>query len=356
MYLHFALRRALYRHPFIARLYAESALRRWIRSLVFRFTDYVPIAYVELSSLCNAACIFCPYPVIAGSGKPLGPMAAATFDKILERLAAEQVRFVNLTPTTGELLTNRRWAQAVESIAALPSVRRVHFYTNAILLTDRNIEALMRMPKSFKLAINISTGGLDRKSYQELFGVDRFDRVRGNVNRLLAGLSARRAEIPTGIEVRLTQGQRHRTVADAARVYGTHIYRHAGINIRSVFDPIGGIISDRRLQLYTPADKSNRPCQLLGDTRFAADGSIWVCGCAVSEQPGHSGLRIGHHDDPAEVLDARRTALIEAWRERNAIPEVCKTCANYYLEFRGWPSGNRPMFARSEPDGARPAR
>lgn len=349
MYLHFQARRLLYRYRAIGALYAISPLRQLVRRWFFRLTDYVPIAYVELTSVCNAACIFCPYPTIAGSGKTLQKIPPTIFSRIVERLAEERIAYVNLTPTTGEIFANPAWADCVQAIAALPAVRRVSFYTNGILLRGAQLERLLALKEFDKLALSISTGGIDRLSYHTLFGVDRFDRVRDNIRTLMERLGERGARIPVSVEVRLMRDQTRVGIAEAAHVYGTGAYRHAGINIRRIYDPIGGIVSDSRLDFYKPADKGRRPCQLLGDTRFAADGSVWVCGCAVSEQPGDTSLRIGRFDDPPEAIAGRRDALTSAWRERGEVPKTCQGCAGYYLEGRGWPEGTAPMFAPKGP-------
>jgi hypothetical protein len=352
MDLHFKARRLLYRYRAIGALYAWPPLRQLVRRWFFRVSDWVPVAYVELTSVCNAACIFCTYPTIAASGKTLQKMPPTIFSRVLERLAEERVTYVNMTPATGEVFGNPAWAERIEEIAALPAVERIHFYTNAILLRGPQLERLLALKGFEKLNLSISTGGIDRASYHALFGVDQFDRVRDNVRALMARLGERGARIPVSVEVRLMRDQTEVGIAEAARVYGTDAYRHSGINLRRIFDPLGGIANDPRLDYYKPIDKGRRPCQLLGDTRFAADGGVWVCGCVVSEQPGDTSLRIGRFDDPSDAIAARRDALISAWRDRGEVPKTCQGCAGIYLQGRGWPQDTPPMFTPRSPGEA----
>ena len=258
MYVHFAAKRLLYRFPLVGKIYAQSSIRRAIRTLFFRITSYVPIVYVELTSICNAACIFCPYPVISKSGKKLQAMLPSTFDVTVERIREARVQFVNMTPTTGEILASPFWDTAIAQIAGIPTVRRVHFYSNGILLSADSQRRLLRIADFEKLALSFSTGGASPEQYKRLFGVDRFAKVRANLRRLFAALAERNARIPVSVEVRLGRDDPALAISEVARVYGVDQYRWGGVNIRRIYDPIGGIVNDSRLD-YSVA-KGGRLC------------------------------------------------------------------------------------------------
>ncbi len=231
-------------------------------------------------------------------------------------------------------------------VLELPAVNWVHFYTNAIAFDKKRRAQFMALPHFEKLSLNFSVGGLERESYRQLYGVDRFDRVRRNIHAVLEELKARGERTEVGIELRLLKWQTGVKVKDAVAVYNPMGYAHAGVNIRRSYDHIGGIIKPDVLELNESISKAHRPCQMLGDTRFAADGSVWVCGCTVSEQPGkQEELRIGRVNTPPEILAERRERLVRNWREHNIIPEACQGCS-HYIQHRGWKPAQPPLFVQ----------
>src|SRR5688500_15579829 len=83
------------------RFYTATAYRLMKLFRLDRWTR--PMAYIELSSRCNALCVFCPYPAIADSDKKLQKMPAATFQAAKENIEKEGFSSVSFTPTTGEI-------------------------------------------------------------------------------------------------------------------------------------------------------------------------------------------------------------------------------------------------------------
>jgi len=64
----------------------------------------------------------------------------------------------------------------------------------------------------------------------------------------------------------------------------------------------------------------------LGNFRFATNGDIWLCGCAFSEPPGFTLLRVGSGEGWTDLSAAKehQRRLSDAWRDHNEIPEPCK--------------------------------
>ena len=336
--------------PGVEQIRRMAKVRTRARRLFFRLTGYSPGTYLTLSSLCNARCVFCPYPEIADSGSPLLQMSDAVFDAAVKAIESEGERRVSFTPPTGEIFTDPKWGSRVARVLRLPKVEWAHFYTNAIALHEENLAKMMQLPNREKLSMSISVGGLDRETYKDLYGVDRFDKVLRNIHALLGELAARHDRTAVSIEVRLLKYQKGVRVKDAMAVYNPMRYPHLSINLRWNFDPIGGMVSPEIFDLSEPLSKDYRPCLRLGNTNFAPDGSVRVCGCVVAERPGRNdALLIGRIDDSPEVLGQRRRKMISDWRERNVIPEVCRDCT-IYLKMGRW---NSPPLYEKE-DGQRP--
>lgn len=312
-------------------LYRHGWVKLLARQVIFAVLPYEPIAYVELTNMCNASCIFCALPGLRRSGKQPTRMRPRDFELAAETIRRSGIWKVGFTPATGELLLEPRWAERIGQIAGLDAVEEISFYSNAILLDATNRALLLQLARCGKLAPCFSVGGLDRQTYRELFGVDRFDQVRANMVELFAALSVRGATLPVGLEVRLLAHQTGVRAAHGQAVYNPTGYRHTGVNIRRHFDPLGGRLGLVPLAFNrTTREGDHTPCQLLQDTRFAADGSVWGCGTVVSEQPGDAALRLGALDEPGSRLAQARQQLIVRWAEEGLVPGPCRSCS-YYL-------------------------
>ncbi len=333
--LHGALRRQFYRSRALQTAYrhrhAKAVYRRFVLPLLHR----PAVDRVELTSVCNAACTFCPYPLLKGAGKPQVFMPAEVFEQVMGEVTARGRSRVSFTPTTGELLLHKGWDTCLSRALMLHHVEEVTFYTNAIPLDARNRARLLALPEGHKLTLNLSVGGPDAAAYRQLFQVDKFDRVVANVRGLLADLANARRCTPVGIEVRVPSGEPV-SVAAAERLYNPGGYPHAGVNIRDVYDPMHGLLDGGAFAVpgqaprYQPrASRTRRPCKLLGDTRFAADGTVWACGCAVSELPDDTSLWLGTLDEDPVVRERRRVAITDAWRVANSQPRPCSDCTVY---------------------------
>lgn len=337
------LRAAFCRITGIAELYQLKVVRQHARRLFYRLAGFPPKEYLALSSRCNARCIFCPYPVIADGGKPLETMSDDVFDAALAALERGGGD-ISFTPPTGEVFADPQWDERVARALMLPNVKWAHFYTNGIALNAKNRAKLLALPNREKLTVSLSTGGIDRESYNELYGVDKFDQVQRNVQALAGELKSRNDNLAIHIEVRLSKRHTKVKVKDLAPIYNAVGYAHIGINILRTYDSAGGLVDPDVLELNDPIDKDFRPCLRLGNTAFLPDGSVSACGCFVTDQPGRSSdLAIGKVWDDAYALNRRRQSLISGWRKRNDIPEVCRSCTIYVPQGR-W--SHLPLYAK----------
>lgn len=100
---------------------------------------------LELSNICNANCIFCPYIKIKETNKNFGVMNDKIFSKVLKIIEKEKYQKISFTPTTGEILINKDWDKFIRKTFDLKNIKRVLFYSNAILLNEINQEKLIRL-------------------------------------------------------------------------------------------------------------------------------------------------------------------------------------------------------------------
>lgn len=141
------------------------------------FPRYVSI---QTTSLCNASCIFCPYPEI----KRLFPskvMDDQLFEKIINECRANtDLTFINLF-MNNEPLTDPHIAERIEyAKEALPGVF-VNIYTNGFLLTEETVDRL----KSSKFDwISISFHGIRKATIEKTMGIS-YDKTLHRINSFI---------------------------------------------------------------------------------------------------------------------------------------------------------------------------
>ncbi|MDD3466655.1 MAG: radical SAM protein, partial [Campylobacterales bacterium] len=152
--------------------------------------------------MCNAKCIFCPYPQIYKQ-KDLGYMSEEVFYKSLEKAYELGYKKLNFTPTTGELLLHEKWNEFIQATLNDDGTESVYFYSNAILLDHDAVNKIMSLKNIQKTsAIFFSIGGVDKDSYELMYGVNKFDAVCANINALCERLKKAGLELKINCELR----------------------------------------------------------------------------------------------------------------------------------------------------------
>ncbi len=283
----------------------------------------------ELSSLCNAKCIFCFYPDIEKTDKPLERMTDDNFDKAAEKIKQLDYSFISFTPTTGDVLVNKKWYEYIYKAVALDNIRQITFYTNAIMLNsgnqDRLIELLKKDKKDKIFALFFSVGGLDRDTYNFMFGVDKFDLVAKNINEFLEKLKSNGIVVGVNVEFRNPKNYDY-DEAKAKKLFNKSGYSFVYFNVLNRFMSNNHLPKFDELEYLPDVKPTNKACAYLTKTRFSADGSIWADGCVVSEVANDQSLKLGTVDDPLSVIEAKRSKIIESWETKMEIPTPCKGC------------------------------
>ncbi|MEE2840297.1 MAG: radical SAM protein [Acidobacteriota bacterium] len=320
-----------YRFPFFEFLYHLKGVRRLYKRL-FLSSVPNPQYYVELVNKCNAECIFCTYPLLRDRGKPLTDMTDEFFNKMLTLIESEQRPSISLTPTTGEIFMNTQWDYYLQKVLDLDFVEEVHFYTNGAIFNDKNRARFFRLRNLNKMSISFSTGGADRETYELMFGKDLFCHVKENINEFLRGLKERSLKIPVSIDIKFPKsGTQSRSFC--RKIYNECHYQYAFLKIRDTYDTFSGLIENESItRMRSPSlVRRKQPCNYLRDIRFAANGEIWLCGCVISEVPGHQELKVGHLKDATDLGQPRQQLkkMQEEWLHQKKIPFTCRECTWY---------------------------
>jgi MoaA/NifB/PqqE/SkfB family radical SAM enzyme len=135
--------------------------------------------HLELTNLCNANCIFCPYQF---QERPKQFMSDEIFSKAVGDYVAVGGGSVSLTPIVGDALIDPSFLDRVRYLRSQPAIDRIFVTTNAILLDKFGIENVLT---SGVTTINVSTAGFDRESYKKIYRSSAYERMRMNVTQLV---------------------------------------------------------------------------------------------------------------------------------------------------------------------------
>ena len=135
--------------------------------------------HLELTNLCNANCVFCPYQFQTRETEFMS-------DDVLRKAVSDYVAIgggsVGLTPIVGDALIDPKFLERVRYLRSLPQIDRIWLTTNCILLDRFGVEAILRSGID---ALNVSTAGFEAEMYQRVYRNGSYQRMRRNVTELV---------------------------------------------------------------------------------------------------------------------------------------------------------------------------
>ena len=135
--------------------------------------------HLELTNLCNANCVFCPYQF---QEREVQFMSDEVFQKAVADYVSIGGGSVGLTPIVGDALIDPKFLTRVRHLRSLPQVDRIWLTTNCILLDKFGIDAVLQ---SGITALNVSTAGFDAGMYERVYRNSSYQRMRRNVVSLV---------------------------------------------------------------------------------------------------------------------------------------------------------------------------
>jgi MoaA/NifB/PqqE/SkfB family radical SAM enzyme len=281
--------------------------------------------HLELTNLCNANCVFCPYQF---QTRDVAFMPYEVFEKALADFADTGGGSVGLTPIVGDALIHPQFVEYVRALRAEPSVDRIFVTTNGILLDKAGIDEVLTAGLT---AITISTAGFDRAMYERVYRSKSYRRMRDNVLALLT----RNREL--GSPVCISIGLRSdRPLAEVLRDPDMQpiLEFRPGIDFTWSFTSAGGRITREnlpaamRLRVVT---SRHEPCvQLYNGPMVLPDGVVIACGC-VASMDALGDLAIGSvlEDDLGEVWRRHELQRIRDSFGTSVLNATCRTCDMY---------------------------
>lgn len=312
-----------------------SWLRPWLSACNFvivrtngdRFIEF------ELSNICNARCVFCPYPEMLKSDKKFTHMQADTLEKVKQMMESFKGVLVSFTPTTGDTLLHPEWDRYMKEIMTLKSVNRATMFTNAIELDTeacKRLLAVLEADKGGKMSqLYFSVGGYDKETYKALYQVDRFDKVVSNIRRFIEDIHLKGKSIGVHIHIKLTTGAKE-DLEKANKLFNPGAYPFVYFSHSHQYFSNDAYKRNVLLDYYpSESTDTSKACAYLKKTRFAADGGVWADGCVISEMPGDHSLRLGNVDSDLKMIEQERTRIIQDWEQKGVKPMPCRGCTMY---------------------------
>ena len=254
-------------------------------------------------------------------------MSDDIFYKSIETAYALGYKKINFTPTTGELFLHKKWSEYVQYVLSDARSESVYFYSNAILLDEETVNKIASLGNPEKIsAIFFSVGGVDRDSYELMYGVDKFETVCKNINLLCEKLLEINSNIKVNCELRIPSNIQP-DIEQISKRLNIVDYKNFHLDYIDRYDDIGGTVKSENLKLLKQRDKTT-PCYRLNDIRFDIHGDIWACGCVVTEQINNYELRLGDFGSGYDDIVSNKEKLLEKWN-LGKIPSVCLGCRLY---------------------------
>jgi radical SAM protein with 4Fe4S-binding SPASM domain len=318
----------LWSRVFLAK--AGRVLRRKADSLLGRLRPLEPTLaamalrpfelHLELTNLCNADCVFCPYQF---QEREVLFMPEEVFRKAVADFVACGGGSVGLTPIVGDALIHPDFVARVRHLRSLPEIDRIWVTTNAILLDKHGIDEVLT---SGLTSITVSTSGFDEPSYRRIYRSSAYERFRRNVLALVERNSALPEPLPITVGLR-TDRPLDEVMKDPD--FQPILAHRPDIDFTWSFTSSGGRITREALpagmRLRVVSSRRETCVQLYNGPIVLPDGTVMACSC-VAAMDAVGDLGIGNVLE-RDLLTLWRSEETKALRRSFSQGTLNKTCA-----------------------------
>ena len=309
---------------------AGRVLRRKADSLLGRLHPLEPTLeamalrpfelHLELTNLCNAGCVFCPYQF---QERETRFMSDEVFHKAVADFTAAGGGSVGLTPIVGDALIDPRFVERVRHLRAQPKIDRIWVTTNAILLDKHGIDEVLA---SGLTSITISTSGFEAESYRRIYRSTAYERHRRNVLALVE----RNRTLPEPLTVTIgLRTDRPLDVVMRDPDFQPILAHQPDVDFTWSFTSANGRITREALpsgMRLRVVDSRRETCvQLYNGPIILPDGTVMACSC-VAAMDAVADLGIGNVLEQ-DLLEIWRSDRMRKLRASFGTPELNPTCA-----------------------------
>jgi radical SAM protein with 4Fe4S-binding SPASM domain len=282
--------------------------------------------HLELTNICNASCIFCPYQY---QERATGFMSDEVFEKAVDDYVQINGGSVGLTPIVGDALIDPKFLDRVRYLGSLPEIDRIFLTTNAILLDKHGIKEVLT---SGLTSVMISTSGFDKESYKRIYRSPAYERMKENVTHLVEENS--KLDSPLNIAICL---RTDRPLDEVMRDpdFQPILQHEPTIDFAWSYRSVGGRITREALpeqMQFRKVPPKREPCgSLYNGAMVLIDGTVVACAC-LAAMDAVPDLRIGNvmENDLLEIYSSEATRqLRDQFRTNGALNRTCASCDAY---------------------------
>ena len=291
----------------------------------------VGILFIDVTNICNAKCVFCAYPYI--DEKIKGAVSFEHFVQAVDQYAAMGGKMVSFTPTVGDPLVDQGLIEKIEYAMTVPGITKVYLYTNGILFGRK--ELYKRLIDTGIHEICVSTAGMDKEMFENVYKVPRYDEFRNGLKKLIEYNRAQGEPVFIRMKFRPTEPPKGIIdQPDFQEIIRPNLSNKLDVRFKPVFDNWGGnagegwMIGSMRLM---HSQKQRRvPCYRTWDLSILVDGSVRLCGCRLKTTVWDD-LVIGHLDQQSldEIFHSERCRSMRQKFVSGNHPEACTDCTMY---------------------------
>jgi radical SAM protein with 4Fe4S-binding SPASM domain len=276
--------------------------------------------HFELTNLCNANCIFCPYQF---QTREVQFMADEVFHKAVNDFLAIGGGSVGLTPIVGDALIDPKFVERVNYLRSFPSIDRIWVTTNGILLDKHGVEEVLN---SGLTSITISTAGFEEEMYERVYRSKSYQRFKNNVLALVEA-NAKREE-PLHVTIALRSDRPLDQMLQDADFQPILAY-DPDIDFTWSFTSANGRIASaalpKSMKLRVVKSRKSSCVQLYNGPIVLPDGTVMACSC-VAAMDAIADLGIGNILQ-SSLLDIWQSQALQQLRSSFGSPELNSTCA-----------------------------
>jgi radical SAM protein with 4Fe4S-binding SPASM domain len=280
---------------------------------------------IETVNICNAKCKFCAYPKVIQQ-KTI--MSMELFKKICTEFSDMGGGLFGFAPLLGDSLVDPMLLDRLEYVKRFPQLK-LHLWTNGIAFSRLSDEKLKDILSSLTF-LNISLGGLTREHYKEMFGVDKFEEVWYQLERI--SNIYKQSQSSCRLAVHLRSNRPLDTISHPR--YG--LLGAMGYQVRgpvSAFNNWGGIVDQSDLPdgatIINCSNREKKNNCLIPNIilTILPNGDVTACGCfAVGKK-----YVVGNVESQTllEVWNSDEYLKFKNSFSRGQVADVCAGCSSY---------------------------
>ena len=279
---------------------------------------------IETTNICNANCAFCAYRFMQ---RKKGAMSMDLLKKVIDDYVAVGGGALTMSPLVGDCLVDTKFLERLRYCRSFNEITHIGFHTNHIGLsrwTDEQVLEIFDLVDVWNCSI-----GPNRDVYRDMFGVDKFEQVVANLERLQRLMSVSEHKPLIQLNGRAAAGALEE---DERLTRLSSILAGRRINWNTTYSDWGGILPD--LPRNTPIERAGGPGEkrlvcmksLISSVVFC-DGRVGFCGCADFDAL----LTIGdaNKEKLGDILAGEKRLKMLGSFGKPWLNEYCRKCSFY---------------------------